>query len=110
MSDRSWTISGINSGETFFEQIVSVDTIAESEVKELLRRLAARHLSEADVVAASLGSDHRVETLDLEELSEGPYGFTTETSFPIYYTAVLSDVLDDDDEDEDDDDEDDSED
>ena len=106
MSDRSWTISGVNSGDVFFEQVVSVDTIAESEVKELLRRLASRHLSEADVVACSLDSGYRAETLDLAELSEGPYGFTTSMAFPIYYTAVLgeaaSDDGDDDEEEEDD--------
>lgn len=92
MSDRSWTISGFNSGSKVFEEVVSVDTIAESEVKELLRRLASRHLSEADVVACSLGSDYRAATLDLAELADGPYGFTTDAGFPIYYTAVLGEV------------------
>jgi hypothetical protein len=92
MSDRSWTISGVNSGDTFFEQIVSVDTIAESEVKELLRRLASRHLGEADVIACSLDSDYRADTLDLADLSDGPYGFTTNPGFPIVYMAVLSEV------------------
>lgn len=104
MSERSWTISGVNSGDVFFEQVVSVDTIAESEVKELLRRLASRHLSEADVVSCSLDSDYRSETLDLADLSEGPYGFTTSMAFPIYYTAVLGEVASED-EDEDDEDE-----
>lgn len=103
MSDRSWTISGINSGDVFFEQVVSVDTIAESEVKELLRRLASRHLSEGDVVACSLDSDYRSETLDLADLSEGPYGFTTSMAFPIYYTAVLGEVASEEDEAEDED-------
>lgn len=89
MSDRSWTISGVNSGETFFEQVVPVDTIAESEVKELLRRLASRHLAEADVIACSLGSDHRAGTLDLAEIDGPAYGFTTDPGLPIHYTAVL---------------------
>ena len=106
MSDRSWTISGVNSGDVFFEQVVSVDTIAESEVKELLRRLASRHLSEADVVACSLDSDYRAETLDLEELSEGPYGFTTSMAFPIYYTAVLGEAASDDEDDDEEEEED----
>ncbi|TPE48828.1 hypothetical protein [Amaricoccus solimangrovi] len=92
MSDRSWTISGLNGGDAFFQQVVPVDQIAESEVKELLRRLASRHLGEADVVACSLGSDFRAAALDLAELTEGPYGFTTDTGFPIRYTAVLGEV------------------
>lgn len=91
MSDRSWTVSGVNAGATFFEEVVSVDVIAESEIKELLRRLASRHLSEADVLASSLGSDHRTDMLELAELDGGPYGFTTKTSLPIVYTAVLGD-------------------
>jgi hypothetical protein len=92
MSDRSWTISGVNAGDTFFEQVVSVDRIAESEVKELLRRLASRHIAEADVVACSLDSDYRAETLGLSDLSDGSYGFSTNAEFPIYYTAVLGEV------------------
>lgn len=92
MSERSWTITGLNNGVTFFEQIVAVDSIAESEVKALLQRLAARHLSEVDIVASSLGSDYRTALLDIAETEDGPFGFTTDATLPILYTAILGDV------------------
>ena len=59
MSDRVWTVAGYEAGEKVFERTIPVDAIAESDVKGLLQRLAARGLSEEDVISASLGSDHR---------------------------------------------------
>ncbi len=94
MSERHWTILGYDGGAKVFEQSVSVDAIAESDVKELLRRLAARHWSEEQVVAASLSSPSREPILEIVETSDGPFGFTTDASYPRYYVAVLGDVPD----------------
>lgn len=103
MSERIWTILGYDSGAQVFEQAVPVDAIAESDVKSLLRRLVARHWTEEQTVLASLSSDHRVDLLEVSELSDGPFGFTTDQTKPRYYTAILGDVPDtEDDEDADD--------
>ena len=94
MSERHWTILGYDGGAKVFERSVPVDAIAESDVKELLRRLAARHWSEEQVVGASLSSSARDAILDISETAEGPFVFTTDPSYPRYYIAVLGDVPD----------------
>ncbi len=92
MSERNWTIAGYDNGVMVFSEVVSVDSIAESDVKALLQRLASRHWSEQQVVLASLSSDHREPLLEVSETSDGPFGFTTNPEFPRYYTAILGDV------------------
>ncbi|MER2507466.1 hypothetical protein [Amaricoccus sp.] len=94
MSERHWTILGYDGGAKTFEQSVPVDVIAESDVKELLRRLVARHWSEEQVVAASLSSTAREPILEIAETAEGPFGFTTDANYPRYYVAILGDVAD----------------
>ena len=54
MSERFWSVRGYDSDTVVFDRSISVDDIAESEVKALLQRLAARALSEEEVVAASM--------------------------------------------------------
>ena len=92
MSDRVWTVAGYEAGEKVFERTIPVDAIAESDVKGLLQRLAARGLSEEDVVSASLGSDHRSGALGLDELDGDAFGFTTSQAAGRYYVATLGET------------------
>lgn len=94
MSDRNWTITGYDGGAKVFETTVSVDEIAESDVKALLQRLAARHWSEEQTVQSSLSSDYREPLLEVVEIRDGPFGFTTDPVHPRYYVAVLDDAED----------------
>lgn len=92
MSERSWTITGYSDGAKTFEQAVAVSAIAESEIKELLRRLVSREFSLDSVVAASLSSEHRATGLDVTEIRDGDFGFTTDPAAPIWFTAILGEV------------------
>ena len=91
MSDRSWTVTGYENGNKVFETTIPVDSIAESDVKALLQRLAARALTEEEVVAASLLSAHRSAHLELSETSGGDFGFTSDQGASRYYVATLGD-------------------
>lgn len=92
MSDRYWTVTGYEAGEKVFERTIPVNSIAESDVKALLQRLAARGLSEEDVVSASLGSDHRSGALGLSEVEGEGFGFTTDQAAGRYYVATLGET------------------
>lgn len=92
MSERSWTIIGYDGAAKVFEKSVPVDEIAESDVKALLQRLAARHWSEEQTVLSSLGSDYRTPLLEVTEISDGLFGFTTDPAQPRYYVAILGDT------------------
>ena len=88
MSDRYWTVVGYDHGRMVFERDIAVDDIAESTVKALLQRLAARGLGEEEIVAASIGG------ADEGPLSVGPlggetYGFATAPAGERHYVAVL---------------------
>lgn len=93
MSDRFWTIVGYDAGIKSFEQTIPVDAISESQVKTVLQRLAARSLTEEEVISASLGSE-RDGPLDLQELDGEDFGFTTDQSGLRYYVATLGDTAD----------------
>ena len=92
MSDRFWTVTGFEGGEKVFERAIPVASIAESEVKGLLQRLAARGLDEEEVVASSLGSEHRSASLEISEADGEGFGFTTNQAAGRYYVATLGEA------------------
>ena len=93
MSDRVWTVAGFEAGEKVFERTIPVDAIAESDVKGLLQRLAARGLSEEDVVSrlARVGPPQRRRSA-LDELDGDAFGFTTSQAAGRYYVATLGET------------------
>jgi len=99
MSERFWSVRGYDSDTVVFDRSISVDDIAESEVKALLQRLAARALSEEEVVAASMDKSE-AGALSVARLPGDTFAFTTATTAGRRYVATLADTVDDDEDDE----------
>ncbi len=91
MSERYWTINGYENGVSVYQTSVAVEDIAESDVKALLKQLAARGLSEDEVVAATLDDG----ALELSRIEGDAFGFTTVEAGGRTYVAVLGDTIDD---------------
>jgi hypothetical protein len=53
-ADRAWRIEGYDGDQRIFDRTIPVGMISDSELKVLMQRLACRHLSDAEIVAASL--------------------------------------------------------
>ena len=100
MSERFWSVVGYDNDSIVFERRISVDDIAESDVKALLQRLAARELSEDEVVAASMDSS-AAGGLSISRLPGDSFGFTTTVAAGRRYVATLTDTVDDEDDEED---------
>ena len=100
MSERFWSVVGYDNDSIVFERRISVDDIAESDVKALLQRLAARELSEDEVVAASMDSS-AAGGLSISRLPGDSFGFTTPAAAGRRYVATLTDTVDDEDDEED---------
>jgi hypothetical protein len=83
-------------GRQFWRYVLRTDRLGRHDRRKRSEGTAAAAglaaPGEADVIACSLDSDYRADTLDLADLSDGPYGFTTNPGFPIVYMAVLSEV------------------
>lgn len=103
MSERFWSVRGYDGDSVVFDRSISVDEIAESEVKALLQRLAARALSDEEVVAASMDKSE-AGALSVARLPGDSFAFTTATTAGRRYVATLADPVDDDEDAEDGDD------
>ena len=55
---RHWRIVGFDSQDRIFEG-TAPGNLHENEIERMLQRLVCRHLSDGEVVAASLRSNHR---------------------------------------------------
>lgn len=51
---RIWRIEGFDGTELIFEREVPLHLLSGKQIEEVLRRLASRHLSENEIVGASL--------------------------------------------------------
>jgi hypothetical protein len=91
MSERYWTITGHENGLSVFTTTIAVDDIAESEVKSLLQMLAARGLTEDEIVAATLDEG----ALEISRTEGDAFGFTTLEAGGRTYTATLGDTIED---------------
>lgn len=89
---KKWKITGYNGAKVLFEQLVPVSNFSESEMETLLQRLTARHLTEQEVVGASLRKNATGYRPDFEirKNSGGRYGLMTNDS-AWYYTALIED-------------------
>ena len=89
---KVWRIQGLDSTNLEFELDVPFDSWVDDQVKEVLRRLASRHLVADEVVASSLPRSATGGRSDLEILPVGgkKHGFMTNGN--PYYVAIVEDV------------------
>jgi hypothetical protein len=90
---RHWKITGYDGAEPVFEQSLPEGSLSAPEMETLLQRLAARHLTEGEVVAASLRKNSAGYRRDLEisQNHGGQYCLMTSGS-GTHYTAVIEEV------------------
>jgi hypothetical protein len=88
-----WKIAGYDGAKTVFEQSIPEGSLSEPEMETLLQRLAARHLNDGEVVAASLRKNSAGYRTDLEirKNQGGRYCLMTSGS-GAHYTAVIEEV------------------
>jgi len=87
MVKSCWKITGYNKLTRLFERRVS-SALSEPEIRQMLSRLAARELTDDEIVSASLrkGMKGRRTDLDVVKSSTPGEGFWT-TGSPRHYTA-----------------------
>ena len=88
-----WKITGCDGAETVWEGEVPSGMMTESEMKVLLKRLAAKHLDQDEIVASSLrkNAKGRMNHLDVHENVGGkPALMTMGTGH--HYTARIVDI------------------
>ncbi len=92
MAQKVWKIRGYAGLELIFEQSIAAGSLSEQEITALLQRLASRHLSDNEVVSASLRKNARGYAPHLEVLpnTRGTPGLMT-TSTDYNYTATIED-------------------
>jgi hypothetical protein len=66
MTHRRWVIRGYDGSEQTFERTMPEGLLSEVEMKVVLQRLACRHLSDDEVVSASLRKNATGYRADLE--------------------------------------------
>ena len=91
MVKRVWRIVGSDSMKETFSRSVPAGALSDREVKALLQRLAARHLTDSEVVSASLRKNATGHASHLEIIPVGGskvYGWMTTGSGP-HYTATI---------------------
>lgn len=70
---RVWRIEGFDGTEVIFKTEVPLHLLSDRQVEELLRRLVSRHLSENEVVGASLSRRaKRTSLLDVRRSIQPP--------------------------------------
>ena len=84
----AWVISGHDGVERIFEHVVAGPELPEPEMTAILQRLASRHLSYDEVLAASLphGRAHAAGSLDITREATG-HGRRLSTIGNPYYVA-----------------------
>ena len=88
MSNRVWKIRGFDGMALTFERSIPEGSLSEAEVKVMLQRLVARHLTDGEVVGGSLrqgtaGYRHDFEILRARgEMTNGS---------GMHYTAAVED-------------------
>lgn len=92
MTKRFWKIRGYDGNRKVFEQTVSAGSLSEPEMTALLKHLASRHLSEDEVVSASLRRNAKdyVGHLEIQRNTGRKYALMT-TGSDRHYIAVIVD-------------------
>jgi hypothetical protein len=87
---RYWRIEGYAGTDRKFETVIPEGALSEAEVKRLLQRLASRHLSDEEVVSASLRKNVRdyQPHLEIHKNTGGSYALMT-TGTDYYYVVTI---------------------
>ncbi len=93
MPQQVWNIRGYDGDERKFERTIVAGALSEPEMVALLQRLVSRHLSDDEVVSASLRKNAKgyVPHLEVRPINRGAPGLMT-TGGGHHYTATIKDV------------------
>jgi hypothetical protein len=69
---RFWRIEGYDGTRLFFRKILAFGSLSEPEMITLLKRLASRHLTDDEIIAASIRSNARGYAPHLEHRVDSP--------------------------------------
>ena len=83
-----WCIRGYDGLEEFYNCKIPYTHISEKQLKEVLKRLVARHLTEQEIITSSLNKRVKSKTQLLEIQEDSKNGHLMCGSNP-YYTATL---------------------
>jgi len=93
MARRCWVIRGYDGSEQAFERSMPEGLLSEVEMKAVLQRLACRHLSDDEVVSASLRKNATGYRADLEIKQSHGGRFTLMTiGSGSHYTATVEEL------------------
>ena len=92
MSKQFWRIYGYDGNRAVFTRTVPKRSFSEPEMVRLLQRLASRHLTDDEVVSASLrkNADAHATHLEVQRNYDGKYALMTARSGH-YYSAIVED-------------------
>jgi hypothetical protein len=90
MPTKVWKIRGFDAATLTFEASIPEGSLSEKEVVTMLQRLAARHLTDGEVVSGSLrhGMAGYRHDFEIERASGGAFCLTTNGS-GAHYTATI---------------------
>ncbi len=93
MTRRHWVIRGYDGSEQTFERALPEGLLSEAEMKIVLQRLACRHLSDEEVVSASLRKNAAGYRADLEVRQSHGGRFTLMTAGTgCHYAATVEEL------------------
>ncbi len=93
MARRYWVIRGYDGSEPIFERRMPEGSLTEAEMKVVLQRLACRHLSDDEIVCASLrkkAAGYRAD-LEIRQSHGGKYALMT-TGSGNHYAATVEEL------------------
>jgi len=89
MGSRSWVIVGYDSTKQVYERRLPEGSLSEAEVITMLQRLASRHLTDDEVVSASLRKNASAHRSDFEVLRNGGGRYALMTTGNPHYIASI---------------------
>jgi hypothetical protein len=90
---RILKITGYESGEIIYERSLPPGALSDRQTGEVLARLAAKHLTEDEIVFSSIRRNMRSRQHHLEVTSMSAKRFGLTTNGNPYYTATEEDVV-----------------
>ncbi len=90
-----WKIRGFDGLQIVFERTIAQNSLSDAEAIAMLQRLQARHLSDREIVSASLrqGTAGYRHDFEVQKNHEGSYGFIT-TNAGQHYAATIEEAED----------------
>ena len=92
---KVWKIRGFDGFRVVFERTIPQNSLSDAEAIAMLQRLQARHLSDGEIVSASLrqGTAGYRHDFEVQRNHGGSYGFMT-TSTGWHYSATIEEAED----------------